>query len=94
MPCLSREQEKAFLDKLVSLSGGLDQWCCPFCGQSNKYHVAGAGMVALQTYKMASVDPEGPVMPVVALICQHCGYTHFFNAAISGTLDESLGFAK
>ena len=90
MPCLSREQEKASLDKLSALSG-FHGWYCPFCGQDNEYRVAGAGVVALQTYKMASVDPEGPVMPVVALICPRCGYTHFFNAAISGTLDESLG---
>lgn len=93
MPTLSREQEQAFLDGLEARTGRRELWCF-FCAQRSEFRVSG-GIYALQTYKVGSegrlIDPEGPVMPVVAIICQNCGHTFFFNAVIAGTLFESLG---
>jgi RNase P subunit RPR2 len=92
MPCLSREQEKVFLDRLASLSG-LHEWTCIFCGRINEYRTSKLVHI-LPSYKVGEktlIDPEGPVMPVVVLSCPQCGFINLFSAAIAGTLDESLG---
>ena len=91
---LSVDQEKAFVDQLAKHTRAR-KWFCPFCEVPNTYRPSGLVYLLpgykVDTEKKTLVDLEGPAMPVGALICQKCGYTHFFSAVFSGTLFDALG---
>jgi RNase P subunit RPR2 len=88
---LTEEQKKAFVE-YIKLFVGDGMWHCPGCLKWHDYDTTvSRSLGALLMYENASVDLKGPVSPLVQVICSDCGYTMFFNAAIIGVLDESLG---
>lgn len=94
---LTDEQRDTFLEhmSLYSYENSL-MWHCPGCLRWHDYVITvSRSLCAIQSYENASVDPKGPVVPLIQVICPDCGYTMFFNAAIlaqtNPEIAESLG---
>lgn len=91
------EQRDAFLDhmSLFTCENSL-MWHCPGCLRWHDYNTTvSRTLCAIQSYENASVDPKGPVSPLIQVMCPDCGYTMLFNAAILAQtipeIAESIG---
>jgi hypothetical protein len=59
---------------------------CPACRQSRWQ--AGGHVVELRPFHGGSMVLGGPVYPMVFLMCQTCGHMVFFNAIITGVMEQ------
>lgn len=77
---IAAEKQRALTWINEKWKGGKD---CPIC-TSNNWAVE--GVVELRPYQGGSLVIGGVTgsYPVAQLICATCGYTHFFNAVLSG----------
>jgi hypothetical protein len=65
---------------------------CGICG-SSRWHI-NPKPLQLTEFNHGSFVVGGPVIPVVAITCMHCGNTHLFNALITGAVQREPSEAQ
>ncbi len=61
------------------------KWDLPVCPVSKKRNWSAAeNLVEFRPFMGGSLVVGGSVYPAVMLVCKDCGYTIFFNAAVTG----------
>lgn len=55
---------------------------CPNC--KNKGWVVPTEIVQIFRFSGGGLQIGGPIYPFILLICNKCGYTEFYNAAVAG----------
>jgi hypothetical protein len=58
---------------------------CPIC-QTDGWQIGTVSV--LPAFKSGFPTVPSTVLPVVPVICNTCGFTHFFNAVLAGLVDE------
>lgn len=62
---------------------------CPVCN-TIKWSINDE-IFEIPPYIINSPGIGSPIFPVVALVCQTCGYTRFLSAVIAGVVDANTG---
>lgn len=62
---------------------------CPLCGNNN-WNAGDRYVVLSLSPHPTRVSMGGPAFPMVAIICSHCGNTHFLNLFTLGFSTEEL----
>lgn len=59
---------------------------CPIC-RSNNWSILD-NVWESRKFQSGTLVVGGPVLPLVAIMCNVCGYTHFFNAIAVGAVQR------
>jgi len=89
-PFLSKQEEIAeirnkFIDWLDSK--WITDHVCPICRSSE--WVVSDYLVELREFKRGDLVMGGPIMPIIPLVCNYCGYTMLFNAITSNIMEKN-----